>query len=218
MMGQGFRWQLFVVLFAVITLGTVLMAEEKKPDKTGGGFVGAGVGYAHQFGRTYEVDAVSGATASAARETIFADPGFTSAVFGDFGIVTVGPGSFGLRVGIDVSVPGPYMGFSLEPRYRFKIITQHPHVTSVEPWLGVGVTTGWIEQFSTNVYMNFAGSVGTDIRFGQSPWYLGLQIDLNVVNFLAASEVVTLADGSKQEHASRWNNVLTKLHVSYRFY
>lgn len=206
-----------IIAIAAILLTGMPAVGDQRFDKNRSGFMGGGIGYAHQFGKTYEIDVVSGATVQSATEESFSEPGIATALYGDFGIVKLGAGTFGLRLGAEFSAPGPYISFSALPRFRLEFKRQNASIGAISPWIGVGISAGWMEPFQSDLSLQMTVSLGTDFRIKTSGWYIGGQLDTNMVNFKASTQSVS-TNGASHDYESRWDNILLKVLLSYRFY
>ena len=203
------------IIVVLLFFGATSIPAFERFDEEPHGMVGLGLGYAHHYGRTYEVDTVSGATETAS-EVSFADPGFSANLFGDFGLLELGPGTLGIRGSVDLSVPGPYFSLELLPRYRLEINTTGDQVTSLAPWLGLGLTMVFKEELDDNFFLELTSALGLDLKLGGS-WYLGAQIDVSMVSFREVRSPIVL-NGEAKEFESRLDNVALRISLSYLFY
>ena len=112
--------------------------------------VGISLGYSHHISKTYDVDAVSGATRSV-NGTDFSKPSGAAGIFLDAGFWKFGPGVVGGMLVAQMSAPDVFYAVSLYPRYRLSFDIDGRWASSVAPWIGGGLTMQWVIFFATSL-------------------------------------------------------------------
>jgi hypothetical protein len=144
--------------------------------------LGGGVGYANHWGQSYDVDAVTGASAPVVQGSHFSKRGIAMKAFADLAAVDLGHGNLGLTAGLTLALPTTFMNFALQPRYRLRFPLMGTTVRSHEPWLGLGVAFAFREKLDKNFYLWLPLSAGCDLALGSDRLYAGIAIDFNSVN------------------------------------
>ena len=183
------------------------------------GLIGVGAGFSFHAGRTMVVDAVSGATSTTSIDEEFYEPAAALGAFLDMGLAdsSIGPGaSFGIRMGLDVSRPGPFYGVSVMPRYRLSIAQEGDTLKSVEPWIGFGFGFQSVHGLSSDVYLSLPGALGCDLQLLFSGFYIGAVIDVTL-NPLGPHWSTTHGE-TRSSYTARHNMAAIKLVLTHRFY
>jgi hypothetical protein len=141
--------------------------------------LGGGVGYANHWGKSYEVDTVTGASTPV---NSFSERGVAMNAFADFAAFDLGPGNLGLTTGFTLALPKTFMNFELEPRYRLRFPLMGTTLRSVEPWAGLGVAFAFREKIDKNYYLWFRVSAGCDLALGSDRLYAGIAVNYDMGN------------------------------------
>jgi hypothetical protein len=176
--------------------------------------VSGGLGLSDHFGKTNEIDAVSGATSLLSGEKK-SDVGVALGAIVDGEFVRLGPGNLGLMTGFWINVPHRYYDIVLIPRYRLQLLTKGQRVPRVEPWMGFLATLTFEERFSKAPYFAFGISLGCDVVLGHSLWILGTGLHVNMVNPVPVNETVTIS-GTPHDVEHRLDSVFLVLQLGRR--
>jgi hypothetical protein len=190
-----------------------------EPRDTPSGLIGVAGGFAVHSGRAVVVDAVSGAS-NRTDEDFFLQPAFAGGPLADLGFSAFGrslPGTLGLRLWFDASAPGPFFAAVSLLRYRLELAVDRSALTGVAPWAGVGVALQWAERPSGEPFLSFPLSLGCDLELFAPGFYVGLQLDVSMMNPRGPSWSEHGRDGSRS-YESHYNSGALKLAVAYRFY
>lgn len=176
--------------------------------------LGVGVGYANHFGKSYEVDVVSGASAPPIDGNRYSRSGFATNLFADFAIVDLGSGNLGLAAGFTVAAPDPFMNFAIEPRYRFRFPLTGSILRSLEPWGGLGLAFAFREKIDSNYYLWLPLSLGCDVGLVSKRLYAGVAVDLNTINPKGTRRGV-IVSGVRHDYDARMDNIAVLVRLSY---
>jgi len=161
--------------------------------------LGAGVGYAYHWGQSYDVDAVSGASAPPVKGSGFTEHGIAMNAFADFAAIDLGRGNLGVQTGFTLTAPKTFMNFALEPRYRLRFPLTGGTVRSIEPWAGLGVAFAFREKIDRNYYLLLVPlSIGCDLALGSERLYAGVAAHLNYGNPKGVKNTVLISDQPHQ--------------------
>lgn len=177
--------------------------------------IGGAIGYAQHFGKTSQVDAVTGASTQIA-ERDFNDPGVALGVFADFGLINAGPGNIGLTTTFFASMPHVYLEVGLSLRYRMRFRTNAGVLRAVEPYIGFGGLFAFDGGFDWDYYFIIGPSIGCEFELFVPSLYLGLGFDINVVNPVGHSTNETVG-GTEYTMERRMDDVIGVIKLSYRF-
>lgn len=209
---------LISIIFALVTqlaprqTGAEASRKEVAPNMV----LGISTGFVDHFGKSSEIDALSGATLQLEDKKIN-KPGGAAGVYADFGFVRLGPGDLGLSMGFWTSFPDLYFDIGIIPRYRFLFDTKIAAFPRVEPWLGIPVFFTFQDKFSQDFFLMLGGSLGCDFALGKSNFVLGLSLHINAVNPVPVKEKVALhGQTHKLEH--RLDAVFTVVNLGYRVF
>ncbi|MBN2340777.1 MAG: hypothetical protein JXX29_11335 [Deltaproteobacteria bacterium] len=187
-------------------------------DDTPSGIVGVSVGPAIHTGRSHVVDGVSGATRS---DTVnnWKEYALNTALFADMGIPTSRfgmSGTLGLRFLGDMNMVNRIASFAVIGRYRFRFRLSGARLSSIEPWIGVGVGFHKVPEISTDVFVQLPLLAGCD--FGMSTqWIITTEIQLNAMNPIGPTRYIEAGD-SPEIHKLRYDSYIIRMGIAYRFY
>jgi len=157
--------------------------------------LGGAAGMSDHFGKTNEIDAVSGATTLLPDEKK-QDVGGVLGGYADAGLLKLGVGNLGISTVFLFSFPNLYFNVAFTPRYRFVFSTRSKSIPRIEPWIGFLATLTFEERISRDAYFMLGGALGCDVALGQSRWLLGLGIYANMVNVVPVEESISVDDAS----------------------
>jgi hypothetical protein len=206
----------FLLLAAVALPASTIGGE---PRDVPSGLVGAAGGLAFHSGRTVVVDATSGAS-TRNDEDVFLEPAFAGGPLVDLGFAPAGrrlQGTFGLRLQFDASAPGPFFAAASLLRYRRELTVDRGALTAVAPWGGIGVALQWAGRPDGSPFLSFPLSLGCDLELIAPGLFVGLQLDVSMMNPLGPAWSEHDGSGSRQ-YESHYNGGAAKLAVTYRFY
>jgi hypothetical protein len=168
--------------------------------------VGGGVGYAHHYGRTLEVDAVSGATTPTKS---YSKPGIALNAFADVAAFDVGRGDIGFSAGFTLALPTTFMNVALVPRYKYHYRLPGATLRSIEPSLGVGVALAFRDAIDSHYYLWLPLSAGCDFALGKGGLLAGIAVDVNMIN----------PKGVKSSgHDQHMNDIVALVRLSYHMF
>lgn len=176
--------------------------------------LGAGVGYANHWSKSYEVDVVSGASAPPVQGSNYSESGIAMNTFADFAAVDLGRGNLGLTAGFSLTAPKTFMNIALVPRYRWRFPLMGTALRSVEPWVGLGVAFAFRDRIDKDYYLWLPLSAGCDVALGSERLYAGVAVDLNTINPKGTTRHVTIS-GERHQYDARMDNLAVLLRLSY---
>ena len=170
------------------------MTFSKEPKGIIGGGLGLGI---HKVGAEFLGYRVGGSKAN-----------FLLLGFGDFGIIQLGGGNFGIRPHIDLLVPDISFGVGITPRYKLIMnFSDTEPLFSLEPWGGWNFELWFIEGVEV-VFINTGLSIGADVELFAKNLYLFFEINLNFLGIPRREYEISI----------NYTNYLIKLGAAYRIY
>jgi hypothetical protein len=203
-----------------VLVGTAL------PAATGGaearsepvGLLGVTGGFVLHSGRTEVVDGVSGAS-TRIDEDVYLQPGFAGGPVADLGFSTFGriPGTLGVRLWFDACAPGPFFAAVSLIRYRLDLDVDRGPLRGIAPWFGVGAALQWKDRPGGEPFLSFPLSAGLDFGLLAAGLFVGLQLDVSMLNPVGPSWSGH-DGGSSRQYQAHYNEGALKLTVTHRFY
>ena len=169
--------------------------------------LGGGAGFANHWGKSYQVDTVTGASTSV---NSYSKRGMAMNAFADLAAVDVGRGDLGVTAGFTLTLPSAFMNFALVPRYRLHFPLKGTTLRSVEPWMGLGVAFAFREKIDKDFYLWLPLSAGCDLALGSDGLYAGVAIDINQINPKGVNRTSTYED--------HMDNLVVLVRLSYRVF
>lgn len=172
--------------------------------------VGLQTGVGWHFGKTNDLDAVTGATRTE-RTGRTNQVGSATGLFVDVGALRLGPGTLGIETAFAASAPDLYVDLGWVLRYRMHFAVAAGLLRAVEAFIGAGAWMAWAG-VTRGPWVQVGPALGLDLELGDQGLLVGVGLNGNAVNPVPVAHT----DGSGTRREDRLDSVLVLLRLGVR--